>query len=304
MISIIGSGRVGSAIAFLCASESLDDVVLLNRTRSKAIGEAMDISNAIPKTSDIVIKGTDDYIDIQNSDLIIIAASTAIYHKSRIDVIQEQTSMMKDIEEKIMKYCPSAIILMISNPLDVLTYVFQKNTNLPRKKVIGVASSLDTARFLYLLSTKLGVPRTKIRGAMVIGEHGDSMVPIYSNIKIDGKYLSDLLNNQEKEAITDEVRNYWKSLRNYKSRSQFGIAKNTYDVIKSIITNDPIEIPASVVMEGEYGLEDVSIGVPVTINKHGISEIHEIDLNENESAFFKKSARVIQENIKSVSQKQ
>lgn len=300
MISIIGSGRVGSAIAFLCASESLDDVILLNRTRSKAIGEAMDISNAIPNTSDIIIKGTDDYSDTSNSDIIVISASAATYKKSRLDVIQEQATMINDIKSKILKYSPQATVLMISNPLDVLTYIFQKNSKIPRNKVIGIASGLDSARFLYLLSTKLGVKRTKISNAIVIGEHGDSMVPVYSNIKIDGKKLSDLLTNQEKEAITEEVRNYWKSLRNYKSRSQFGIAKITYDVLKAIITNSQLEIPASVVLKGEYGLDNVSVGVPVTINGNGISQIQEIKLDEDESRLFKKSAYTIQDHIESL----
>lgn len=300
MISIIGSGRVGSAIAFLCASENLDDVMLLNRTRSKAIGEVMDISNAIPNTSDIIIKGTDDYSDISGSAIIVIAASTATYKKTRLDVIQEQAEMINNIKSKVLKYCPQAIILMISNPLDVLTYIFQKNSKMPRNKVIGIASSLDSARFLHLLSTKLGIKRTKITNAIVIGEHGDSMVPVYSNIKIDEKNLSELLNNQEKEAITEEVRNYWKSLRNYKSRSQFGIAKTTYDVLKAIITNSELGIPASVVLKGEYGLDDVSLGVPVTIDGNGVSQIQEIKLDEDESRLFKKSANTIQDYIESL----
>jgi len=300
VISIIGSGRVGSAIAFLCASENLDDVLLLNRTRSKAVGEAMDISNAIPNTSDIIIKGTDAYSDIKDSDIIVIAASTATYKKSRLDVIQEQAEMINNIKSKILKYCPQATILMISNPLDVLTYIFQKNSKIPRNKVIGIASSLDSARFLHLLSTKLGVKRTKITNAIVIGEHGDSMVPVYSNIKIDGKSLSELLNNQEKEAITEEVRNYWKLLRNYKSRSQFGIAKITYDVLKTILTNSKLEIPASVVLKGEYGLDDVSIGIPVTINENGVSQIQEVKLNYDELRLFKKSANTIQGYIESL----
>ncbi|MDX1595368.1 MAG: lactate dehydrogenase [Nitrosopumilaceae archaeon] len=300
MISIIGSGRVGSAIAFLCASESLDDVTLLNRTRSKAIGEAMDISNAISPTSDIMIKGTDDYSDIRDSNLVVISASAANYQKSRLDVIHEQASMINDIGKKIMKYCPSATILMITNPLDVLTYVFQKNTQIPKNKVIGVAASLDSSRFLYLLSTKLGIKRTKITNAIVIGEHGDSMVPVYSNIKIEGKNISNLLNNQEKESITNEVRTYWKSLRNYKSRSQFGIAKNTYDIIKTITIDSITEAPASVVLDGEYGLKNLAIGVPVKISKNGIEEIQDINLDENESRLFKQSAKIIQTNISSL----
>lgn len=260
----------------------------------------MDISNAIPEQSDITVKGTDDFSDIKNSDIIIISASTGTYTTSRTEMLNEQVEMIKDISKKVLNYCPTAKILMISNPLDVLTYIFQKETNLERKRVIGIASSLDSSRFRYLLSTKLGVSQSRILGAQVIGEHGDSMVPVFSQVKIDGKNLNELINNQEKEAITEEIRNYWKALRNYKTRSQFGIAKNTYDVVKTILQGETLEIPASVVVQGEYGETGVSMGIPVKISNDGISEIKEILLDDNEKILLKKSADVIRNYIKSI----
>jgi malate dehydrogenase len=300
VISIIGSGRVGASIAFLCISNSLDDVLLVNRTKSKAIGEALDISNAIPENSNVSIHGTDDFSKISGSDIVVITASTGIYLKNRTEMMDAQVKMIKEIANKIKKYCPLAIMLIVSNPLDVLTFVFQKETQLSRNKVIGIASSLDSSRFRYLLSEKFQIKQSQITDALVMGEHGDSMVPVFSRVKINEKNALEIINEVEKKIISTEIQNYWKSLRVFKSRSQFGIAKNTFDVIRSIIKNDELVIPASIVLNGEYGEKDVSMGIPVKINKNGIKEIIEIKLNESESKLLKISAQTIRDYIKSL----
>lgn len=298
MISIIGSGRVGTAIAFLCISNSLDDVLLVNRTKNKAIGEALDISNAIPENSNVSIYGTDDFSKIIYSDIVVITASTGIYLKNRTEMMDSQVIMIKEIAKQIKKYCPSAIILVVSNPLDILTFVFQKETQLPRNKIIGIASSLDSSRFRYLLAEKLKVKQSEITDAIVLGEHGDSMVPIFSRVKINGKSVLEIINEKERKIISTEVQNYWKSLRLFKSRSQFGIAKNTFDVINSIIKNNELIIPASVVLNGEFGEKNISMGIPVKINGDGVKEILEIKLSESESKLLKKSAQTIRDYIK------
>ena len=298
MISIIGSGRVGASIAFLCISNSLDDVLLVNRTKSKAIGEALDISNAIPENSNVSIHGTDDFSKISGSDIVVITASTGIYLKNRTEMMDAQVKMIKEIANQIKKYCPLAIMLIVSNPLDILTFVFQKETQLSRNKVIGIASSLDSSRFRYLLSEKFKIKQSQITNALVLGEHGDSMVPIFSRVKINEKNALEIINEVEKKVISTEIQNYWKSLRIFKSRSQFGIAKNTFDVIRSIIKNDELIIPVSIVLNGEYGEKDVSMGIPVKINKDGVKEIIEIKLNESESKLLKISAQTIRNYIK------
>ncbi|GBL41422.1 malate dehydrogenase [Nitrosarchaeum sp.] len=299
MISIIGSGRVGASIAFLCISNSLDDVLLVNRTKSKAIGEALDISNAISENSNVSIHGTDDFSKISDSDIVVIAASTGIYLKNRTEMMDAQVRMIKEIANQIKKYCPLAIILVVSNPLDVLTFVFQKETQLSRNKVIGIASSLDSSRFRYLLSEKFKIKQSQITNALVMGEHGDSMVPIFSRVKINEKNALEIINEIERKVISTEIQNYWKSLRLFKSRSQFGIAKNTFDVIRSIIKNDELVTSASIVLNGEYGEKDVSMGIPVKINKNGVKEIIEIKLNESESKLLKISAQTIRDYMKS-----
>ena len=300
MISIIGSGRVGASIAFLCISNSLDDVLLVNRTKSKAIGEALDISNAIPENSNVSIHGTDDFSKISGSDIVVITASTGIYLKNRTEMMDAQVKMIKEIANQIKKYSPLAIMLIVSNPLDILTFVFQKETQLSRNKVIGIASSLDSSRFRYLLSEKFKIKQSQITDALVMGEHGDSMVPVFSRVKINEKNTLEIIDDTEKKVISTEIQNYWKSLRIFKSRSQFGIAKNTFDVIRSIIKNDELIIPVSIVLNGEYGEKDVSMGIPVKINKDGVKEIIEIKLNESESKLLKISAQTIRNYIKSL----
>lgn len=300
MITIIGSGKVGTAIAFLCISTSLDDVLLVNRTKDKAIGEALDISNAVPANSNVSIHGTDDFSKIIGSDIIVITASTGTYLKSRTEMMDAQVKMIKDIAKEIKKHCPSSIILIVSNPLDVLTYVFQKETKISRNKVIGIASSLDSSRFRHLLSEKFKLKQSQINNVMVLGEHGDSMVPIFSRVKINKMNLLEMIDETEQNLITTEIRNYWKSLRNFKSRSQFGIAKNTFDVLNSIIKNNELIIPASIVLNGEYGEQDISMGIPVKINKDGIKEIIEIKLNQSEHNLLKISAQTIRDYVNSL----
>ena len=300
MIYIIGSGLVGSSIAFLCASNSLDDIVLLNRTKSKAIGEALDISNAIPENSDITIHGSDSYSEISRSNIIVIAASTGVYLKNRHEMIASQVKMIKEIGKKIKTNCLSPTVLIVSNPVDVLTYYFQKETGFSRDKIMGIASSLDSKRFRYLLSKKVGVKNSQISDACVLGEHGDSMVPIFSKTKINGKNILEIIDSKQKEEISKEIQNYWKSVRNLKDRSHFGIAKNTFDVIQSIVDNQSLSVPVSVLLEGEFGEKNVCMGVPVKISSKGLVEIQSMTLDKLEQELFRKSAQTIRNNINSV----
>ena len=279
-------------------SHVLDDVLLVNRNENKAIGESLDISNAIPSYSEFSIRGTSDYSKIIGSKIVIIAASTGVYLKNRSENMVSQVNTIRDIAKKIKQYCPDAIVLLISNPLDVLTYVFQKETSFSRFKVIGIASSLDSSRFRYLISEKFSISQSLISNALVLGEHGDSMVPIFSGVYVDDNRLSSMLNVDGKIAMTNEIRNYWKKLRIYKSRSQFGIAKQTYDVIESILNLKEILAPVSIVLEGEYGENNVAMGIPVKINKNGVSEIQTLDLDESESQLLRESSQKIKNQLK------
>jgi len=211
--------------------------------------------------------------------------------------MDKQIQMIKKIATQIKKYYNHAIVLIVSNPLDVLTFIFQKESQISRDKVIGIASSLDSSRFRYLLSEKFKVKQSQITNALVLGEHGDSMVPIFSRVKINHKNLLEIITKSEKEQISIEIRDYWKSLRNFKSRSQYGIAKNTFDVIRSIIKHEDLVIPASIVLNGEYGEKDVSMGIPLTLNHRGVKKITEIKLDKSEGELLKISANTIRNYI-------
>ena len=274
--------------------------MLLNRTKNKALGEALDISNAIPRDSDFTVVGTDNYSEIINSKVIIIAASTGTYVEDRNQMMEKQIGMSKDIGCNIRDSCRSPIVLVVSNPVDILTYTLLKETDFSRNKVIGIASSLDSNRFRYFISKKIGVKNSEISNARVIGEHGDSLVPIFSKVRIKEKKILDVINSDQKAEITREVRDYWKTLRNFKGRSHFGIAKNTVEVIESIIKNQTLSISASVFLKGEFDEKDVCIGVPVKITSRGIIKIEEVDLNKSERGLFKESARIIRNNIRKI----
>lgn len=287
---------MGSTIAFLCGSFGLDDVMLVNRNEKKAIGEALDISNTIPAPSTMLIKGTNDYSKITNSKVIVIAASIGIHLQSRSELMLDQAIMIRKIAKDVAKFAPDAKILVVTNPVDVMTYIAQKEGDFSPKNILGIASSLDSSRFRYLLSQEFDTNQSKITDALVMGEHDDSMVPIFSCAKFNGKPIADLLDEQKKSKITSEVRNYWKYLRDYKGHSVFGIAKNTFDIIKSIVKNETLNIPASMLLGGQYGITDVCIGVPLTINSDGITQIHQIKIAENEKKSLHKSANIVKNN--------
>ncbi len=295
MISIIGTGRVGSAIAFLAATNSIDDIHLVNRHKEKAIGQALDISNSIPENSTISITAT-DFSGIKNSDVVIISASTGTYTANRVELLSDQVRMIQDIAKQIKQYSSHAKVLVISNPVDVLTYFFQKESGFPREKVIGVASSLDSSRFRYLISKELNTNQSKIKNSLVLGEHGDSMVPIFSLAKIDNKPIMEILSDEQAHKIKGDLIFYWKILREYKGPSIFGIAKNTFDIIKSLATNKEISVPTSVLLQGEYGISNVPLGIPTKITRDG-ARIQEIALNKSEFDLLHKSAETIKEYI-------
>ena len=297
MLSIIGSGRVGSATAFLTASNSIDDIQLVNRHKEKALGQAMDISNAIPADSSITVTAA-DYSEIKNSNVIVISASTGTYTANRVELLSEQVQMIKNIAKQVKQFANSAKILILSNPVDVLTYHFLKESGFPREQVFGVASSLDSSRFRYLIARELKTNQSEIKNALVLGEHGDSMVPIFSNAKWNEQPVLDIINDGQVHQIKGDLIFYWKILREYKGPSIFGIAKNTTDIIRAIVKDEEISVPVSVMLEGEYGISGVSLGIPTKISKEKLT-IQELTLQKSELDLLHKSAATIKEYIQS-----
>lgn len=304
MISIIGTGRVGSAVAFLCTASSLGDVALVGRDEKKAGGQAFDLSTAVPLDSDISITATSDYSKIAHSDVIVIAVSSGTHKQRRVEMMKDHTEVIKTISNNIARHATTAKILMITNPVDVLTYVFQKEGGFPPESVLGVSSSLDSSRFRYLLAKELKVSQSRISDALVLGEHDDSMVPIFSHAKLDGRPISEALSAEQTQNITTDLRNYWALLRDFHWYSVFGITKSTFDIIKSIVRDEPLRVPSSVLLDGQYGISDTCLGVPVTLGKHGIRTIHQIQITEKEAHLLQQSASRVRSNISEALQEQ
>jgi len=271
LISIIGSGRVGSTIGFLAASHSIDDVILINNPKNKAVGEELDISNAIPEDSPFSVVGTDDISKIKDSKIVVIAASIGKLKTNRMDLLKDNLQLARDFAKSLQKYAQDAKILFITNPVDIITYFIQKESGLPNENVMGLGSSLDSSRLCYLLAKELDTKQSNIHDSLVLGEHGDTMVPILSRAKYGQKLISESLNVVQKEKITNELKQYWAKIVAMKDISSvFGISKIAFDVIYAVLKRKELYTSASVLLKGEYGISDVCLGVPLIIRKNEI----------------------------------
>lgn len=298
MISIIGAGRVGSAVAFLVGQSGLDDLVIVNRSKNKALGEALDISNTLPEKSLISVMGTDDFSKIKNSDIVIITVSGGIIKEDRAELLPFNVPIVSEICKNLVKYADEAKVIVVTNPIDVIAYQVLEQTKFPRERVIGMGSSLDSSRFRYLLAKDLGVKQGHVDG-LVIGEHGSTMVPLFSHAKSHDQKIN--LSEKKIDEITYELRNYWKYLVAYKEASVFGAAKNTFDIAKSIVKGNDLLASASVYLDGEYGFSGFSMGVPVIFGKNGVKEIVQLDLDEKESELLEISAKKILDDVTKLS---
>lgn len=298
MISIIGAGRVGSAIAFLVGQSGLDDLVIVNRSKNKALGEALDVNNTMPEKSLISVMGTDNFSEIKNSDVVIITVSGGVIKEDRTELLPFNVPIVSEICKNITKYADEAKVVVVTNPVDVVAYQILQQTGFPREKIVGMGSGLDSSRFRYLLAKELGVKQGHIEG-LVIGEHGSTMVPLFSNAKSHGERIN--ISEKKTDEITCELRNYWRYLVAFKGASVFGAAKNTFDIAKSIVEGKNFLTSASVCLDGEYGFSGLSMGVPVIFGKNGVKEILELTLDQKESELLKFSAKKISDDINKLS---
>jgi malate dehydrogenase len=202
--------------------------------------------------------------------------------------------IVSEICKNLKKYTDEAKVIVVTNPVDIMAYQILEQTNFPRERIIGMGSSLDSSRFRYLLAKDLTVKQGHVDG-LVIGEHGSTMVPLFSLAKSYGEKIS--ISEKKTIEIISELRNYWKYLVAYKEASVFGAAKNTFDIVKSIVKGNEFFTSASVYLDGEYGFSGFSMGVPVIFGKDGVKEILQLDLDEKESTLLKLSAKKISDGV-------
>ena len=301
-ISLIGAGQIGGTLAHLIGLKELaDEVVVFDIASGIAKGKALDISQSSSVDGfNVKFSGTDNYEDIKNSDVIIITAGVPRKPgMSRDDLLGINLKIIKQVAEGIKKNSPEAFVICITNPLDVMVMAFQKYSNLPEKKVVGMAGILDSSRFKLFLSLELNVPVKEIE-TMVMGGHGDTMVPLPRLTKVSGKPLLDLVKEgkispEKLESINQRTRDGGAEIIKFleKGSAFYAPAAAGVEMASSYLRDEKKLLPCAAYLGGEYGIKGLYAGVPVIIGKNGVEKIEDINLNEKEKKEFMNSINAV-----------
>ncbi len=307
-IALIGGGNIGGTLAHIVSREALGDVVLFDLSGGKAKGKALDIAqSATIDNSDCSVNGTADYKDITGADVVIVTAGIARKPgMSRDDLVAINAGVIKTVAQGIKQYAPKAFVIVITNPLDAMVYVMQKESGLPPQKVVGMAGVLDSARFNCFLAEEFKVSVENVN-SFVLGGHGDTMVPLTRYSTISGIPVPDMIkmgwSTQSKiDAIVERTRNGGGEIVALLETGSafYAPAVSAIDMAKSYLFDKRKIMPCAAYLNGEYGEKDVYVGVPVVIGKNGVEKIVEIKLNDSEKADFKKSVNSVKELINSI----
>ena len=302
-ISLIGAGQIGGTLAHLIAIKELGDIVLFDVAEGLAKGKALDIAQSSGVTGfNVNISGTNDYEDTKNSDVIIITAGVPRKPgMSRDDLLGTNLKIIKQVSDWIKNTSPEAFVICITNPLDVIVMALQKYSGLPSNKVVGMAGILDSSRFKYFLSKELNEPIKNIE-SLVLGGHGDTMVPMPKKTKIKNKTLIDLVN--EKKISKDKLDGIINRTRKggaeivkllEKGSAFYAPAASGVEMAESYIKDLKKTLPCAAFLNGEYGYKNIYAGVPVVIGKNGVEKIVEMDLESTEKSNFDISIKAVKE---------
>ena len=301
-ISLIGAGQIGGTLAHLIGLKELaDEVVLFDVASGIAKGKALDIAQSSPVDGfHVRFSGTDDYKDIKDSDVIIITAGVPRKPgMSRDDLLGINLKIIKQVAEGIKQHAPNAFVVCITNPLDVMVMAFQKYSGLPANKVVGMAGILDSSRFKLFLSLEFNVPVKEIE-AMVMGGHGDTMVPLPGFTKISDKPLLDLvkegkITSERVEEINQRTRDGGAEIVKFleKGSAFYAPAAAGVEMAAAYLKDEKKMVPCAAYLNGEYGIKDIYAGVPIVIGKAGVEKIEEINLDEKEKSEFLKSVDAV-----------
>ncbi|MFH0764199.1 MAG: malate dehydrogenase [Candidatus Omnitrophota bacterium] len=299
-IAIIGAGNVGAALAQRIIEGNLADVVLLDIAKNMAIGKSFDLLDAafiVGHERDI--KAADDYSDIKESGIVVVTAGVPRKPgMTREELVSINARIVKGACEKIKAYAPQAIVIIVTNPLDALTHLAYKVTGFERRRVFGMAGVLDASRFVNLIAHELKVPISSIETYM-LGSHGDTMVPVISRTRVGGKDITKALPKDKLDLIVKRTRDRGAEIVSLlgSGSAYYSPSAAVFKMISAILKDSGDVLVVSANLEGEYGLEDISIGVPCKIGKEGIEKIIELDLAPDEKSAFKKSAQAIKGSI-------
>jgi malate dehydrogenase len=294
MISIIGAGKVGSSAAFDILRYRLSDVVLVDIAENLAKGEALDMMQAAPAIEfDGKIRGTSDYAEIEGSEIVIIVAGMGRQPgMTRIDLMNKNAGIVKNVVKQVVKHAPDCKLMLVTNPVDIMTYIAQKESGFPRNRVFGMGNILDTLRFRSYIAQELNVSREDIR-ALVIGEHGDSMVPLVEYAAVSGIPISQLLTQRQIRKIVEQTVTSGSDVIKLKGSTTYAPAAVIAIMADAILKDRNRVMSTSTVLQGEYGLRDLAIGVPVILGKNGIRKILQLKLNPQTKKQLRNSAATI-----------
>ena len=302
-ISLIGAGNIGTILAFSISRKRLGNITLVDRVKGLAEGKCLDLSQSLSAENlNTKILGTDDISKIKNSHAIIITAG--IPRKpgmSRDDLVETNFSIMKELGSAIKKYSPNAFVICVTNPLDAMVWSLKEITGIDKKMIVGMAGILDSARFKFFLSNELSISTDSIQ-TMVLGGHGDTMVPLLRFTSISGIPLSEFI--KKKRISKDKVEEIISRTRNgggeivalmKNSSAFFSPATSAIEMLESYLFDNRRILPCSAYLEGEYNVKGMCVGVPVVISKDGVEEIIELDLQNSERNEFDNSVKAVKE---------
>jgi malate dehydrogenase len=303
-ITIVGAGKVGASVAINCAIRELDDVILLDVIEGLPQGEAMDINHQLSERGiDSQIKGSNSYEDMKNSDFIVLVAGMGRKPgMTRMDLLKINASIVKDVATKISTYAKNATLVVVTNPLDPMTYLALKTTKITKNKVMGMGGMLDLSRFKSFIHDATGCSRDSIQ-AMVISEHGENMLPLIRFSSIGGLTLSEFLSNEQCQEIFEKTKKVAAEVIALKGATVYAPGNAVATMIESMKKNKKQVIPVSAFLDGEYGISDLCLGVPVVLGSNGIEKIIELELNKFERKIFDLGVTSVREAINLINHK-
>ena len=306
-IVLVGTGAVGCSYAYSLINQGVaEELVLIDVNEAKAEGEAMDLNHGMPFAPSPIRVWSGSYQDCATADLVVITAGLAQKPgETRLELVEKNTKIFKQIVKSIMESGFNGIFLVATNPVDILTYVTWKESGLPKERVIGSGTVLDSARLRSALGKYFNVDTRNVHAA-IIGEHGDTELPIWSHAMIGIEHLNAVLKRKgdlKKECLDEifvNVRDAAYQIIERKGATYYGIGMSLVRITKAILNNENSILTVSAYLNGEYGQSDVYIGVPAVINRSGIREVVEIELNEKETEQFNHSVSVLKETMQPV----
>ena len=302
MLTIVGSGKVGGDAALFSALKKLDEqILLLDVAEGLPQGEAMDINHMLSEQGiDVEVKGSNDFADMQGSNIVVVVAGSGRKPgMTRMDLLKINASIVKSVVENIKKYANDSMIIPVTNPLDPMAYITYKVSGFERSRVFGMGGMLDLSRFKQFIHEATGHSRDSIR-ALVIGEHGENMMPLPRYSSVSGIPLPSILPKEKLDELVQNTKQVAARVIELKGATVHAPGNAISSIIESVVRDRKQVIPVATYLDGEYGHSDVTVGVPAVVGKRGVEKIIELELDENEKQMFEKSVQSVKDAVSGI----